>query len=150
MIEWQKSTPQLVTSSCLSVMSPERGHKVILCCALNSPLSSLSPPLLTHHLLSFPPLLICPLCLLSFTFFLRSLDNTARAYLSLSFSPPPFVSQFLSLPPPFLPSLLAGGGGCCKTGGSAWPHPRLFARLICGGSGLRRTAYCTQWKSLRD
>lgn len=146
-------------------MSLRRGHTVFLSWALNSPASFFiscqprsRPPTPSCHffLATFVPLAFClPRFFSPPLFGQYGSRAAAAAYLSLP------RSSFLSLavfplPPSFLTSLFAawtagGFGGCeggggwrCKVVGSARPHPRLFARLICRGSGLRRTAYCTQ------
>lgn len=101
MMEWQKSTPQSVTSSCRWVMSLERGHTVFLGWALNSALSFLSLAL-PQSSLTHPHPVISSSALLSLLpphFFLHSLDNTA-AYLPYFFFSLPFLSRphFLFLP----------------------------------------------------
>lgn len=91
--EWQKSTPQPVTSSCPRVMSLEPVHTAVLCCTGNLPyLSSLLHlhSFLTHRLL----LLICfPSC----TVLLHSLDNTvAKVFLTRSFLPLAFRGKVVT------------------------------------------------------
>lgn len=152
MIEWQKSALQSVTSWCPRAMSLELMHTVMLCCTWNSLKSSLSllPPLSPLLPYSSPPLIpfyahLSPLFSVLHSFPSLTGQYSSKLFSSLCLSHPLLLSLFLSCLSPS-----GRGGGGCKVGGLEHPHSRLFARLICGGSGLRRTSYCMQWKSLTD
>lgn len=107
------------------------------------PLLISHPSFLTHRLLSFPPPRVCPLRLLSTTF------SPLTGQYSGSLSPHPSFSSLphsLSLFPKSCSRRWGGG----RRGNGTWEDgggdsaPKLFARLICRGTGLHCAAYCTQ------